>query len=73
MKPFVRYRSMILKKMIADEFALAATSISPGETAAASLALVEEARALWDQLPREYDKMASVLGDVSNTPDVLRG
>jgi len=62
--------------MIPYDSALAVTTISPGGTAVASLAmLVEEALAILSPelfgLPREYDEMASVLGDVSNTSDAL--
>jgi len=64
------------ESMIPDDSALAATNISPGGTAVPSLAaLVEEALAILSPklfgLPREYDEMASKLGNVSNTSDAL--
>ena len=63
------------ESMIPDDSTLAATSISSGRTAVASLALVGGALVVLSPelfgFPREYDELASVLGDVSNASDAL--
>ena len=64
------------ESMIPDDSTLAATSISSGRTAVASLALVGGALVILSPelfgFPREYDELASVLGeDISNASDAL--
>ena len=63
------------ESMIPDDSTLAATSISSGRTAVASLALVGGALVILSPelfgFPREYDELASVLGNVSNACDAL--
>ena len=57
------------ESMIPDDSTLAATSISSGRTAVGG-ALVILSPELFG-FPREYDELASVLGDVSNASDAL--